>query len=87
MGLASQIVSGEEANADNESVEQVFAQARDAEATSEEFLVDDGWKAVGAEPEPVVVESQPEDSNRYEFVVNPVAANGNEHREEPAGRQ
>ena len=29
----------------------IFAQARDAEAASEEFLVDDGWKVVEVEPE------------------------------------
>ena len=56
LALARQIVSGEETDADGESVEQVFAQARDAEASAEEFLVDDGWKAADTEPEPVVVE-------------------------------
>ena len=55
LALARQIVSGEE-DADAESVEQVFAQARDAEAASKEFLVDDGWKALESEREPVVVE-------------------------------
>ena len=34
LALARQIVSGEEADADSESVEQVFAQARDAEASA-----------------------------------------------------
>ena len=43
MALARKIVSGEEDGA--ETVEEVFAQARDAEATAEEYLVDDGWKA------------------------------------------
>ena len=52
MALARQIVSGEE---DEESVESVFAQARDAEAVSEELLVDDGWRTVEAEPEVVGV--------------------------------
>ena len=55
LALARQIVSGEEPDADSESVEQVFAQARDAEASAEEFLVDDGWKGVESGPEPVVV--------------------------------
>ena len=36
-------------------MEAVFAQARDAEAASEEFLVDDGWKVVEVEPEAVEV--------------------------------
>ncbi len=53
MALARQIVSGEEDDA--ETVEAVFAQARDAEATAEEYLVDDGWKAVEIEPEAVTV--------------------------------
>ena len=58
LALARQIVSGEKTDADGESVEDVFAQARDAEASAEEFLVDDGWQAVAAEPElePVTVE-------------------------------
>ena len=42
MALARKIVSGDEE--EDETVEAVFAQARDAEAASEEFLVDDGWK-------------------------------------------
>ena len=46
MALARKIVSGDEEE-DAETVEAVFAQARDAEAASEEFLVDDGWKAGG----------------------------------------
>ena len=55
LALARQIINGEETGADSESVEQVFAQARDAEASAEEFLVDDGWKAVEVEPEAVGV--------------------------------
>ena len=46
------IVSSEE-DADTETVEEVFAHARDAEATSEELLVDDGWKEAEVEPEDV----------------------------------
>ena len=53
MALARKIVSGDEE--EDETVEAVFAQARDAEATSEEFLVDDGWEAVEVEPEAVEV--------------------------------
>ena len=49
MALARKIVSGEEDGA--ETVEEVFAHARDAEATAEELLVDDGWKVVELEPE------------------------------------
>ena len=53
MALARKIVSGEEDDA--ETVEDVLAQARDAEAASKEFLVDDGWKVVEVEPEAVEV--------------------------------
>ena len=45
MALARKIVSGDEE--DGETVEEVFAQARDAEASAEELLVDDGWKVGG----------------------------------------
>ena len=54
MALARKIVSGEEED-EAETVEDVFAQARDAEAVAEELLVDDGWKAVEVEPEVVEV--------------------------------
>ena len=50
MALARKIVSGEEED-ETETVEAVFAQARDAEASAEEYLVDDDWKAVEIEPE------------------------------------
>ena len=51
MALARRIVSGDEEEDEAETVEQVFAQARDAEATAEEYLVDDDWKLVEVEPE------------------------------------
>ena len=47
MALARKIVSGEEEDGEAETVEEVFAQARNAEATAEELLVDDGWKIDG----------------------------------------
>ena len=52
MALARKIVSGEEED-ETETVESVFAQARDAEAAAEEYLVDDDWKLVEVEPEAV----------------------------------
>ena len=52
MALARKIVNGDEED-EAETVEQVFAAARDAEATAEEYLVDDGWKAVEIEPEAI----------------------------------
>ena len=65
MALARRVVSGDEDEA--ETVEEVFAQARDAETTAEELLVDDGWKPVEIEPETVA--------------VNGNGANGNGHHE------
>ena len=55
MALARKIVSGDEEEDEAETMEEVFAQARNAEAASEEFLVDDGWKVVEVEPEAVEV--------------------------------
>ena len=55
MALARRIVSGDEEDDEAETVEQVFAQARDAEASAEEYLVDDDWKAIEVEPEAVIV--------------------------------
>ena len=54
LALAQKIVSGDEEDA-AETVEEVFGQARDAEAVSEEYLVDDGWRVVEVEPETVAV--------------------------------
>ena len=53
MALARKIVSGDEE--DTETMEEVFAQARDAESEAEELLVDDGWKVVEIEPETIAV--------------------------------
>ncbi len=81
MALARKIVSGEEDDA--ETVEQVFAAARNAEATSEELLVDDGWKAVEVGPETIGV-----NSNGHHDAIGPTVepvpvdgahANGNGH--------
>ncbi len=63
MALARKIVSGEEEEDEDETMEEVFAQARNAESEAEELLVDDGWKLVeslpraghGVEPETVSV--------------------------------
>ena len=50
LALARKIVNGDED--DTETVEAVFAAARDAESDAEEYLVDDGWHV--PEPAPVV---------------------------------
>ena len=95
LALARQIVSGEE-DPDSESVEQVFAQARDAEASADEFLVDDDWKVVEAEPETVGVNGNGHHSNgnghrdgigpTVELVVGDGHANGH-HGEAPKPQQ
>ena len=74
MALARKIVSGEEDEA--ETVETVFAQARDAEATAEELLVDEGWKLVEVEPEAVAVNGNGHHANGIGPTVELVPANG-----------
>ena len=54
MALARKIVSGDEED-EAETMEAVFAQARNAESEAEELLVDDGWKPVEIGPEAVAV--------------------------------
>ena len=80
MALARKIVSGDEA----ETMEDVFAQARDAEATAEEYLVDDGWKPVEVEPEAVAVNGNGHHADSIGPTVELVLdtghhANGNGH--------
>ena len=55
MALARRIVSGGEEEDEAETMEEVFAQARNAESEAEELLVDDGWKTVEVEPDTVEV--------------------------------
>ena len=90
MALARKIVSGDEED-EAETVEDVFAQARDAEAIAEEYLVDDDWKPVEVEPE--VVEAQRNGTNEHagngigssveRLVGNGYHANGNGHAAVP----
>ena len=70
LALARKIVNGEEEE-EGESVEDAFAQARDAEAVSEELLVDEEWHAVEVEPKKVEVHR-----NGTGIVVETAAANG-----------
>ena len=77
LALARKIVNGDEDEA--ETVESVFAQARDAEATAEEYLVDDGWDLVQVEPEPAAVEMDGNhDCIGIGPTVDPVLANGHD---------
>ena len=82
MALARKIVNGEEQD-DAETVEAVFAQARDAEAVAEELLVDEGWKAVEVEPEAVEVNGNGHMSaNGNGAGRAAVPVNGNGHADE-----
>ncbi len=95
MALARKIVSGEEGE-ETETVEEVFAQTRDAESTAEELLVDDGWKPMEVEPETIGVNGNGHHANgnghedlfgvgpTVELVpVNGHKANGNGHAPAP----
>ena len=87
MALARRIVSGDEED-EAETVEAVFAQARDAEATAEEYLVDDDWKLVEVEPEAVNGNGHHDDGigPTVDLVLgNGRHANGNGHT--PAGQR
>ena len=90
MALARKIVSGEDED-EAETVEQVFAQARDAESAAEELLVDDGWKLVEIEPETVSVNGNGANGHRDAIDIGPTVelalgnghhANGNGHHDE-----
>ena len=72
LALARKIVNGDEDEA--ETVEAVFAAARDAESTAEEYLVDDGWNAV--EPETVPVSGDGHHTDGIGPAVDTVQANG-----------
>ena len=90
MALARRIVSGEEDEA--ETVEEMFAQARDAETNAEELLVDDGWKAVEGEPEAVEVNGNGHHANGHNDLFGigptvelmPVNGNGNGYHHDEA---
>ena len=82
MALARKIVSGDENEAD--TVEEVFAQARNAEATAEKLLVDDGWKVVEVEPETVSVNGNGHHDDLFGPTVELVPANSHGHASAPA---
>ena len=93
MALARRIVSGGEEEDEAETMEEVFAQARNAESEAEELLVDDGWKVVKVEPEAVVVNGNGHhaNGNGHETIgigptVELVLANGH-HDEAPEPQQ
>ena len=75
MALARRIVSGEEED-ETETMEEVFAQARNAESEAEELLVDDGWKPVEIEPEAVTVNENGHHADGIGPTVELVPVNG-----------
>ena len=91
MALARRIVSGDGEEADDGTVEEAFAQAKDAEASAEEFLVDDGWKVVEIEPETVEVNGNGNGNGHGSDIFGPTVelvpvnghANGNGHPPAP----
>ena len=90
MALARRVVSGDE-DPDAETVEDAFARAREAEASADELLVDDGWKLVETEPETTEVNGN---GNGHHDGIGPTVelvlgnaqapANGNGHAPVPA---
>ena len=91
MALARKIVSGDEED-EAESVEEVFAQARNAESKAEELLVDDGWKVVEIEPEAIAVNGNGNGNGHHDDLFGPTVelvpangrhANGNGHAPAP----
>ena len=92
MALARRIVSGEEAADETETVEEVFAQARDAESEAEELLVDEGWKPVETESETVEANGNGHHDDLFAPMVElapvnghgpvPVSCNGNRDDDE-----
>ena len=65
MALARKIVNGDQEDG-AETVEQAFAQARNAENEAEELLVDDGWKTTESEPEAVPVNGNGHSGNGHD---------------------
>ena len=95
MTLARQIVNETELNAGN-SLENIFARARESEQENERYLVDDDWGMDAAgpetehelepEPEPVQEKPEPEQPGIFswtEFMAQPVEATGRRRRKEP----
>ena len=91
MALARRIVSGDEED-EAETMEEVFAKARNAESEAEELLVDDGWKLVEVEPETVPVNGNGNDNGHHDpFDIGPTVelvpanghVNGNGHASAP----
>ena len=93
MTLARQIINETDLKA-GDSLENIFARARESEQENEQYLVDDDWgmDAAGPEtelgPEPVPVQEKPEPEQRSifswtEFMAQPVETTRKRRRKEP----
>ena len=73
MALARKIVSGDGEENEAETVEEVFAQARNAESAAEELLVDEGWELIEVGPEAVAVNGNGANGNGHDdpFSIGP----------------
>ena len=85
LALARKIVSGEEG--EEETVEAVFAQARDAEAAAEELLVDEGWRTLEVEPEIVEASASADNGTNGTGVALDIGAPNNHAEVEEAAEQ
>ena len=85
LALGRKIANGEEGDlsadeAGEETVEAVFAQARDAEAVGEELLVDEGWRTLEVEPEIVEASASADNGTNGTGVALDIGAT-NDHAE------
>ena len=81
MALARKIVTGEQEEDEGDTVEEAFAQARNAASEAKEYLVDDGWKAVEVKQEAVAANGNGHNPNGYDDLFGPTVelerVNGN----------
>ena len=93
MTLARQIINETELKA-GDSLENIFARARESEQENEQYLVDDDWgmdatgpePELGPEPEPVQERPEPEQPNIFswtEFMAQPAETTRKRCRKEP----
>ena len=92
LALARKIVNGDEGDlsADEvgeETVEAVFAQARDAEAVGEELLVDEAWRSLEVEPEIVEASASADNGTNGTVVSIDVRATDGHAEVEEAAEQ
>ncbi len=86
MTLARQIINETELKA-GDSLENIFARARESERENERYLVDDDWGVDATQPElgpgPEPEPEQPSIFSWTEFMAQPVKTTGKRRRKEP----